>query len=137
MANVLTVYFSRKGENYFGEAIRSIPKGNTEVIAEYIQQAVGIVWLERKENTVKTIGKPSIELYWHPEQYPELQNDETQAPFGGALPYIVNGENRGAFIVSGLRHREDHDLAVEALKSVKREQRCPGKDLRVSAVSLG
>ncbi len=63
MANVLTVYFSRKGENYFGGAIRSIPKGNTEVIAEYIQQAAGIVWLERKENTVKTIGKPSIELY--------------------------------------------------------------------------
>ncbi len=41
MTNVLTVYFSRKGENYFGGSIRSIPKGNTEMIAEYIQQAAG------------------------------------------------------------------------------------------------
>ena len=39
--SVLTVYFSRKGENYFGGSIRSIAKGNTEVIAEYIQEAVG------------------------------------------------------------------------------------------------
>lgn len=41
MANVLTVYYSRKGENYFGGEIRSIKKGNTERIAEFIQKAVG------------------------------------------------------------------------------------------------
>ncbi len=33
----LVVYFSRKGENYFGGAIRNIVKGNTEVIAEYVK----------------------------------------------------------------------------------------------------
>ena len=94
------------------------------VICQYIGgAAAGIVWIDRKEKTVKTIGKPSIELYWHPEEYPELKNDETYAPFGGALPYIVNGENRGAFIVSGLRHREDHDLAIEALRRVKEKEK--------------
>ncbi len=41
MAKVLTVYYSRKGENYFGGSIRSIEKGNTERIAEYIQKAAG------------------------------------------------------------------------------------------------
>ena len=41
MAKVLTVYYSRKGENYFGGSIRSITKGNTERVAEFIQKAVG------------------------------------------------------------------------------------------------
>lgn len=41
MANVLTVYYSRKGENYFGGGIRSIDKGNTEILAEAIHDAVG------------------------------------------------------------------------------------------------
>ena len=37
----LIIYYSRKGQNYFGGAIRSIEKGNTEICAEYIQRAVG------------------------------------------------------------------------------------------------
>ena len=41
MAKNLVVYYSRKGENYFGGSIRSVPKGNTEYIAEYIAEAVG------------------------------------------------------------------------------------------------
>ncbi len=41
MANNLIIYYSRKGENYFGGSIRSIVKGNTEIVAEYIQTAVG------------------------------------------------------------------------------------------------
>lgn len=41
MSNVLTIYYSRKGENYFPEGIRSISKGNTAFAAEYIQKAVG------------------------------------------------------------------------------------------------
>ena len=30
MANNLIIYYSRRGENYFGGSIRSINKGNTE-----------------------------------------------------------------------------------------------------------
>ena len=33
----LVIYFSRSGENYFGGNLKNIEKGNTEVIAEYIQ----------------------------------------------------------------------------------------------------
>lgn len=36
----LIIYYSRKGQNYFGGAIRSIEKGNTEICAEYIRKAV-------------------------------------------------------------------------------------------------
>ena len=41
MKKALTVYYSRKGENYFPDGIRSIEKGNTAWAAEHIQAAVG------------------------------------------------------------------------------------------------
>jgi flavodoxin len=41
MAQNLIIYYSRKGQNYFGGAIRSIEKGNTEYCAEFIRDAVG------------------------------------------------------------------------------------------------
>lgn len=41
MSNILIVYYSRKGQNYFGGSIVNLEKGNTEIVAEYIQQAVG------------------------------------------------------------------------------------------------
>ena len=41
MAKNLILYFSRKGENYVGGAIKTLEKGNTERVAEYIRQAVG------------------------------------------------------------------------------------------------
>ena len=41
MSKCLIVYYSRKGENYFPDGIRSIEKGNTAYAAEYIAEAVG------------------------------------------------------------------------------------------------
>lgn len=41
MANILIVYYSRKGENYWAGSIRKLEKGNTEIAAEMIQRAVG------------------------------------------------------------------------------------------------
>ena len=38
MTKSLVIYFSRAGENYFGGELKNIDKGNTEVIAEYIQE---------------------------------------------------------------------------------------------------
>ena len=40
MSRNLIIYYSRKGENYFGGDIRSVPKGNTEYVAEFIRDAV-------------------------------------------------------------------------------------------------
>ena len=41
MANILVVYYSRKGENHMPGGIQVLPKGNTEYAAEYIAKAVG------------------------------------------------------------------------------------------------
>lgn len=41
MSKNLVIYFSHKGENYFGGALKQIEKGNTEVVAEQIANAVG------------------------------------------------------------------------------------------------
>ncbi len=40
MANLI-LYYSRKGENYCKGSIRNLVKGNTEIVAEFIQKAVG------------------------------------------------------------------------------------------------
>ena len=41
MASILTVYYSRKGENYWDGQVLSLAKGNTEVVAEMIHKAIG------------------------------------------------------------------------------------------------
>lgn len=41
MSKTLIVYYSRKGENYVNGSIRSLSKGNTEVIAEMIADLTG------------------------------------------------------------------------------------------------
>lgn len=41
MANTLVIYYSRKGQNYVNGKIVELEKGNTELIAEYIRDAVG------------------------------------------------------------------------------------------------
>ena len=41
MARNLILYYSRRGENYWNGSIRNLEKGNTEIVAEVIQKAVG------------------------------------------------------------------------------------------------
>ena len=41
MAKNIIIYYSRKGENYWNGSIKDIAKGNTEIVAEFIQKAVG------------------------------------------------------------------------------------------------
>lgn len=41
MAKNLILYYSRKGQNSVDGSVRSIQKGNTEIVAEYIRDAVG------------------------------------------------------------------------------------------------
>lgn len=40
MANLIA-YYSRKGENYWNGSIKDLAKGNTERLAEFVQEAVG------------------------------------------------------------------------------------------------
>ena len=41
MSKNLIIYYSRKGENYVNGSIKKLSKGNTEIVAEFIQKAVG------------------------------------------------------------------------------------------------
>lgn len=41
MAKILIAYYSRKGQNYVNGSIKNLAKGNTEIVAEFIQKAVG------------------------------------------------------------------------------------------------
>lgn len=41
MSNILIAYFSRAGENYVNGAVRSLAKGNTEVVAEMAADITG------------------------------------------------------------------------------------------------
>lgn len=41
MSNAIVVYFSRRGENYWAESVRNLERGNTEVAAGYIAEALG------------------------------------------------------------------------------------------------
>ena len=36
MAKTLVIYYSRKGQNYVNGSIVDLPKGNTEIVAEFI-----------------------------------------------------------------------------------------------------
>ena len=51
----LVIYFSRADENYFGGVMRYISKGNTEVVAEFIQDITGadLFKVERKVDYAK------------------------------------------------------------------------------------
>ena len=54
MSKNLIIYYSRKGENYWSGGLRDLPKGNTEIVAEFIQKAVGGDLFE-----IETVGKYS------------------------------------------------------------------------------
>lgn len=41
MSRNLIIYYSRKGQNYVNGSIKELKKGNTEIVAEYIQKTVG------------------------------------------------------------------------------------------------
>ena len=58
MANNLIIYYSRTGENYWNGSIKKIRKGNTEIVAEFIQKAVGGDLFH-----VETIKKYSADYY--------------------------------------------------------------------------
>ena len=55
MAKNLVIYYSRKGNNYVNGGIRNLKKGNTEIVAEYIADAVGADLFEVE--TVRTYNE--------------------------------------------------------------------------------
>ena len=72
----IVIYFSRSGENYFGGELKNIEKGNTEVIAEYIQELDGADLFK---------VEPSLA---YPEDYMECIDVAKKEQMDGARPEI-------------------------------------------------
>lgn len=79
MAKILTLYYSRKGENYVNGSIKNIAKGNTERVAEFVCDAVGgdlfeietvheydtdyYKCIEQAKQELKSKARPEIKAY--------------------------------------------------------------------------
>ena len=59
MSRTLVIYYSRRGQNYVRGEVKELEKGNTELIAEYIRDAVGADLFELQ--TVKDYPADYIE----------------------------------------------------------------------------
>lgn len=58
MAKNLVIYYSRKGQNYVNGGIKKLAKGNTEICAEFIKDAVGADLFE-----VETVKEYAADYY--------------------------------------------------------------------------
>lgn len=83
-------------------------------------------WIERKKRSVYRFNHSTLYLgrelaLKKRSAYEEHYVDEKEYAFhGGGFPIIIDGVGVvGAIIISGLTQEEDHDLAVEALRTIK------------------
>ncbi len=78
MARNLVIYYSRKGQNYVNGSIKSLAKGNTEICAEFIRDAVGADLFEvdtvnpYSEDYMTSTEEAKVEL--RQQARPELKN---------------------------------------------------------------
>ena len=79
MSGNLIIYYSRKGQNYVNGSIRELSKGNTEIVAEFIQKAVGgdlfeietvkeyskdyMTCTEEAQEELRTKARPELKAY--------------------------------------------------------------------------
>ena len=77
-------------------------------------------WMDKKQRTVEKCHTCSLRAAVERELYgvkEDWQNDETNYAFcGGGFPIFVDGEFKGAAIISGLPHLEDHRLLTQTVK---------------------
>ena len=75
----LVIYYSRKGQNYYNGSIRNLEKGNTEIVSEFIADAVGadlfevetvkaydedyMVCIEEAKAELKANARPELKNY--------------------------------------------------------------------------
>ena len=76
MSKNLIIYYSRKGQNYWNGSIKNLDKGNTEIVAEFIQKAVGGDLFE-----IETVKEYSADYY-------ECIDDAKQELNSGARPEL-------------------------------------------------
>lgn len=58
MSKNLVIYYSRKGQNYVNGTVKSLSKGNTEIVAEFIKNAIDADLFE-----IETVKQYSLDYY--------------------------------------------------------------------------
>ena len=104
MAKTLIAYFSHAGQNYSHGSIRNLKKGNTEIVAEFIADAVGadlfevetvrtynedyMVCIEEAKEDMRENARPELKKYLDSiEQY---NNIVVAGPcWWGTYPYAI------------------------------------------------
>ena len=76
------------------------------------------LWLKRKERMVYESGHCSYYSFLNHE-VPHDNTDPDYIIMGGGFPIIVNGEIHGTICVSGLKHEDDHQVIVDAIRRLK------------------
>ena len=83
-------------------------------------------WMDKKQHTVERCHTSSLRAAVERELSADLedwqQNEAYYAFYGGGFPIIVNGTYRGAAIVSGLPHLEDHQTLVNTIEQFRSNQ---------------
>jgi uncharacterized protein (UPF0303 family) len=81
-------------------------------------------WIERKKNLVRTVFKSSYAIHLELERDGKTLEERYDCPMGhfaahgGCFPIVVKGTGFvGTVTVSGLPQKDDHDLAVEIIRT--------------------
>jgi flavodoxin len=88
MENNLILYYSRKGENYVNGSVKNLNKGNTEIVAEFIQDAVGGDLFE-----VDTVERYAEDYYACIDQAKKELNDNARPELREYLDSIDGYDN--------------------------------------------
>ena len=100
--------------------VRIVYKGL--VIFQYLMDGKSEdIWLKRKERTVIESGHSSYYTFLHQDQYSTWIDNDNYTLGGGGFPITENQQVVGAICISGLKHDEDHQLIVEILRELLKE----------------
>ena len=88
MTKNLVIYFSRKGQNYVKGEIVELEKGNTELVAEYIRDAVGADLFE-----IETVKEYPVDYMECTEVAKQEQRDNARPKLKAYLHAISEYDN--------------------------------------------
>ena len=88
MAKNVIIYYSRKGENYWNGGIKNIAKGNTEIVAEFIQKAVGGDLFE-----VETVKEYAADYYACIDEAKKELQEQARPELKNVLDSIADYDN--------------------------------------------
>lgn len=82
-------------------------------------------WLSRKEKVCYATSHSSYYIFLdslNSNQYNYMITDESYALCGGCFPILIANKCLGTICISGLRPKEDHQLIIDALDSLRNDE---------------